>query len=152
MIFIRKAQPQDLSNIKHILQRVGLSPDIEDFMDNFMVVELDGSVVGTAGLEAYQDVAVLRSVAILPEYQHQGLGDGLVRAVINFSDRRNVEKLFLFTNTAKGFFEKLGFKVVPRKDLDSKCKISSQYNCCPVSCDVMELNVKEFFNNIHCNL
>lgn len=151
MIFIRKASPADIPRIKEILLKVNLSTDIEDYIDNFMVMEIDGSIVATAGLEVYQDTAILRSVAVMPEFQHQNLGDGLVRAMINFADRRNIRKLFLFTQTARGFFEKIGFKPISRESIDEKCKASKQYRgICPVFSSVMELDVKEFFNNIHC--
>lgn len=151
MILIRKASPADIPRIKEILLKVDLSTDIDDYIDNFMVMETDESIVATAGLEIYQDTAVLRSVAVLPEFQHQSLGDGLVRAMINFADRRNIRKLFLFTQTAGGFFEKIGFKPISRDSVDERCKASQQYkSICPVSSNVMELDVKEFFDSIHC--
>ncbi|HHW02720.1 MAG TPA: GNAT family N-acetyltransferase [Thermoanaerobacterales bacterium] len=150
MISIRKALPTDISKVKEVLSKVNLSADI-DSIDNFMVMELDNNIIATAGLEIYQDVAILRSVAVLPEFQHQGLGDGLVRAMINYADRRKISKLFLFTQTARGFFEKIGFKLIQRETIDERCKTSQQYKSnCPVNAYVMELNVKEFFNSIHC--
>lgn len=151
MVFIRRASTADVPRIKQILSRVNLSTDIEDYVDYFMVMEMDGSLVATAGLEVYKDAAVLRSVAVLPEYQRQNLDDGLVRAVINFADRRNIRKLFLFTQTAGEFFKKIGFRPISRENIDERCKSSKQFkSMCPKESSVMELDVKEFFNNIHC--
>lgn len=150
MIFIRQASTADILGIKQILSRVNLSTDVEDYIENFMVMEMDGSIVATAGLEIYEDVAVLRSVAVAPEYQNQRLGDGVVRAMINFADRRNIRRLYLFTNTAESFFKKIGFRFIPRENVDERCKSSKQFFMCPASSQAMKLDIKEFFNNIHC--
>ncbi|TYP59875.1 GNAT family N-acetyltransferase [Thermosediminibacter litoriperuensis] len=151
MIVFRKARPKDFETLKNILETVGLGTGgIDEHLDNFMVAEEGDTILATGGLEIYGDAAIIRSVAVLPEFQHQGIGDGLVRALINYGDRRGVSRIYLFTRGAAGFFEKFGFKAVELKDLDEKCKKSLQFNICSCSAVLMRLEVKNFFNNTGC--
>lgn len=151
MIIFRKARPGDFKVIKSILEEVKLMTEgIEQHLDNFMVAEERGTILATGGLEIYDDVAILRSVAVLPEFRHQRIGDGLVRALINYAERRGIKNIFLFTKDAVPFFEKIGFQVVDLKELDEKCTSSLQVNTCSKSAILMKLNVKDFFHNIKC--
>ncbi|SHM74561.1 amino-acid N-acetyltransferase [Caldanaerovirga acetigignens] len=151
MIVFRRARPGDFEVIKGILEKVGLITDgIEQHRDNFMVAEEDNIAIATGGLEIYGDIAILRSLAVLPEFQGRGIGDGLVRALINFAERRGVKKIFLYTRSAKPFFEKIGFIVAEPKDLYEKNIKSSQMERCANSSILLKLDVNDFFKNIKC--
>lgn len=151
MIVFRRARPADFEVIKDILEKVGLMTDgIEQHIDNFMVAEEGNIVIATGGLEIYGDVAILRSLAVLPEFQGRGIGDGLVRALINFAERRGVKKIFLYTRSAKPFFEKIGFLAVDSEELDKKSIKSLQVDQCANSSVLMKLDVNDFFKNIKC--
>jgi amino-acid N-acetyltransferase len=151
LIVFRRARPGDFEVIKGILEKVGLITDgIEQHRDNFMVAEEDNIAIATGGLEIYGDIAILRSLAVLPEFQGRGIGDGLVRALINFAERRGVKKIFLYTRSAKPFFEKIGFLAVDSEELDKKSIKSLQIDQCANSSILMKLDVNDFFKNIKC--
>jgi amino-acid N-acetyltransferase len=151
LIVFRRARQKDFDTIKGILEKVGLMTDgIEQHMDNFMVAEEDNIAIATGGLEIYDDIAILRSLAVLPEFQGMGIGDGLVRALINFAERRGVERIYLYTTSAKPFFEKIGFMVAEPKDLYEKSVKPSQMERCANSSTLMKLDIKDFFKNIRC--
>lgn len=152
MIIIRRALPEEKENVKAILKEADLSTaGVDEHFSNFMVLERDGCVIGTAGLEIYGDVAILRSVAILPEFRRQGMGDGLVRAMINFADRRNIKQIYLFTQTARKFFEKFGFKAIPRECIDERCRSSGEAGLSPTSATAMALDIRKFFDTLRCS-
>jgi amino-acid N-acetyltransferase len=152
LIIIRRALPEEKENVKAILKEANLSTaGVDEHFSNFMVVERDGCVIGTAGLEIYGDVAILRSVAIIPEFRRQGMGDGLVRAMINFADRRNIKQIYLFTQTAREFFKKFGFKTIQRECIDERCRSSGEAGLSPASATAMALDIRKFFDTLRCS-
>lgn len=54
--------------------------------------------------------AYLMDFLIFEPYQGKGLGTYLAKHIISHSDLQDVRLWFLATNTAHGFYEKLGFK------------------------------------------
>ncbi|MFO7151826.1 MAG: GNAT family N-acetyltransferase [Bacillota bacterium] len=142
MIVFRKARAGDLEVIKGILQKVELEVDgIEQHIDNFMVVEEESRAIAVGGLEIYGDVAMLKCVAVLPEYRGRGIGDGLVRALINFAERRGVNTIYTYPGNATVFFERFGFAVAEPLDVKGPWTASSI---------LMRLDVNDFFRNIKC--
>ena len=74
-ITIRSAGPADRKAVESLLTRTGLPIDgVADHLDHFAVAVDGDAVIGSAGLEVYGPHALLRSVAVLPERQHSGLG------------------------------------------------------------------------------
>ncbi|HHX24039.1 MAG: GNAT family N-acetyltransferase [Tepidanaerobacteraceae bacterium] len=147
MILIRKAVLDEKSNIELILEKVNLDKKIQsDYMQNTMVVDFDDRIVGCGGLDIHGDLAHIKFVAILPEYQNQRLGDGLVRALVNYADRRNIKKIYIADDKPLDYFKRFGFKEINQKSSQNGSDIKSnslEY--------FMELDVDQFFNNHHCN-
>ncbi|MGB9812283.1 MAG: GNAT family N-acetyltransferase [Thermovenabulum sp.] len=151
MVIFRRAKKEDFDRIKEIVTTCSLCGcGLEKWFSNFMVIEEDEKVIGTGGLEIYGEYAVLRSVAVLPEFRNQGLGDGLVRSLINLADRLGVKTIYLFTEKAMGFFEKIGFKKTSREEIQEKCPNTDQLSGCPLNATPMKLDINEFFSNIKC--
>ncbi len=66
------------------MEEVNLSlAGIEEHFQHFLKLMVDGELVAVAGLELYSTIGLLRSIAVIPEYRHSGLGRGLIRAMIN---------------------------------------------------------------------
>ena len=136
-IAVRRAQPADASAIRGLLNGAGLPVDAVDNEAVTHHVALNGSdIIGVAALEDHGDVALLRSVAVAPEWRRRGIASALVDAVEQ--SRGETTALYLFTETAEAFFRTLGFSKVQRAALPPAIAQCSQAtSCCPVSAAVM---------------
>lgn len=150
MILIRQALPDDKDTILKILDQSEFSNAYMASNRNiYMVVEFEGCIVGTGTMELYEDKALLKHVYILPNYRGHGLGDGLLRAMINFADRRGTEKIYLLNRERTESFKNLGFKdIVDFEAVD----ILKQFDILQENPQgiIMELIIEDFFNNRSC--
>ena len=83
-IRLRQAAPSDWPAIESLLQAHGLPlAGAREHLSTFVLAEAGGEVIGCAGAEPRGDVALLRSVAVAPGLQAQGIGRQLVSLVID---------------------------------------------------------------------
>ena len=86
-------------------------------IQNFVVAELDGKVVGTASLYIYQTgLAEIRSVVVQDEAQKQGQGEALVQYLLEFANQMELEQIIVLTYIPQ-YFEQLGFNVIDKNSL-----------------------------------
>jgi len=96
--------PRTLDNIIHDVQ-------------NFVVAELDGEVVGCASLYIYQTgLAEIRSVVVDKVAQNQGQGEALVQYLLEFAHQMELEQIIVLTYIPE-YFTKLGFNVIDKTSL-----------------------------------
>ncbi len=131
VVVIRKALKEDVDSISSLFGLYNLPVGVGNNSD-CMVVELENKIIGAGCMQITDNRAEITSVAILPEFQHKRFGDSLIRALINFADRRNVSLIYVKTDLAQDFFKKIGF--IP---------INDQVN-------EMILDVNNFFDNNTC--
>jgi amino-acid N-acetyltransferase len=109
---IREAMKDDLKAIKSLLDSTSLpSVDIGKHLANFFVLENEGDIIGTIGMELYGDTALLRSLAVKKDFQNKGYGQKLYHALISKAKKMDVINIYLLTETAIGFL--VGRDVVP---------------------------------------
>lgn len=101
--------------------------DIDDSKSLFAVVHND-KVVGTGGLEFFDDCALLRSISIQKDFQGQGWGKFVVDELEKICRERNIDHLFLLTTSAKDFFIKQGYEVLNRNDAPLSIKNTSEFS------------------------
>lgn len=125
----RPATESDLHRIKSFLMENGLPElGVDAWVDNFVIVEDEkGALVGVAGLELYNKSGLLRSVAVDERFRSQGHGQILVESVVRNAKARGVKALYLLTDNASAYFERLGFRVVNREDIDEAVKTSVEF-------------------------
>ena len=81
---------------------------------------LDGHLVGC--VRVLSDLyfrSIIYDLAVLPEYQHKGIGKELVQRCINACED---SEWLVQTDRAKGFYEKIGFKENTNYFLSIPCK------------------------------
>ena len=78
------------------------------------IVILKGEEIGVLAIEETEDEVFLSKVYILPEYQGQGIGTRLMRAVLDRAFGRGlpVTLQVLKVNPARRLYERLGFAAV----------------------------------------
>ena len=136
---IRAADPADLAAIERLLTVSGLPLDgVRDALEGFVVAQSGDDLVGVAGLEVCCDNALLRSVAVMPEWRSHGLGRALVTRVISDAEARGIRALYLLTTTAERYFPSFGFKQVARDDVPADVRETAEFqSACPASATVM---------------
>lgn len=108
--------------------------DLDQARDlTFLVVRDDtGRPVGAIGLERHGDVGLLRSLVVSPARRRHGLGRTLVRALEEHAQATRVAQLVLLTETAEGFFRRLGYAVIDRDAAPSAVAGTAEFRAlCP---------------------
>ncbi|NWF86412.1 ribosomal protein S18-alanine N-acetyltransferase [Candidatus Bathyarchaeota archaeon] len=125
---------KDLQSVMHI-NRVCLPENYSDYFfvdlyqrhpETFIVAEQDSEVIGyimcriETGLSNFGFSGLIRkghvvSVAVLPQYRRKGVGEALIKEVMNGMLKYNAKQCFLevrVTNTdAISLYKKLGFEI-----------------------------------------
>lgn len=140
-LHIGPAAPGDLPQILDLLQREKLITDgVEEHFASFVVAKDEGRVVACSGAEAYQFAALVRSVAVEPEYRSMGLGRRMVREILDRLASRGLREFYLLTTTAEGYFKKRGFKPIDRDEIHPQLLASSELQgACPDNAVCMRL-------------
>ena len=136
---LRAARAGDLPAIEQLLTASDLPlAGVAETLPGFVVAEFDGGIVGTAALELCRDNALLRSVAVAPEWRSRGLGRALVSRVIAHAETRGLHALYLLTTTAEHYFPSFGFQQVSRDDVPADLRATEEFrSACPASAVVM---------------
>ncbi|GAA4408345.1 hypothetical protein GCM10023187_30070 [Nibrella viscosa] len=139
-IDIRTAEPANQHQVAVLLQHVNLpTDDLPTGLPGF-VLAFDGDrLVGSAGVESYDRVGLLRSVAVDPDYRDHKLGRRLVDAVLENARQQGIREAYLITTTADQYFERYGFTCVERSTVPTPVATTQQFSqLCPASAVVMK--------------
>jgi len=136
---LRAAAPADLGAVERLLTASGLPLDgVSEALADFVVAEAGEDVVGVAGLEVCCDNALLRSVAVLPEWRSHGLGRALVTRIISDAEARGFRGLYLLTTTGDRYFPPFGFREIARDTVPADVRGTAEFTtACPSSAVVM---------------
>lgn len=144
-ISLRQATPADWPAIEALLQAGALPLDgALEHLSTFVVAVSESEVVGCAGAEPRADVALLRSVAVAPGLQGQGIGMQMVSLLLQEARRRDVKAVYLLTTTARDYFARLGFQATDRASAPPVLQQSAQLQgACPASADFMVMHFEQ---------
>jgi amino-acid N-acetyltransferase len=94
--------------------------EIYENIRDFFVYKKKGKIVGVAALTiCWEDLAEIRSLAVVKSESKKGIGKRLVRKCINEAKKLGIKKVFVLTYIPE-YFSKFGFKKVSRNDLPHK--------------------------------
>ena len=148
---LRKARIGDVPQIHTLVnsfaakgEMLGRSrSEIYEGLRDFFVAEKEGLILGCSALHInWEDLAEVRSLAVLPELQGKGVGKVLVEACIGEARSLGIARVYALTYRSE-FFERAGFSVVPKDSLPHKvwgdCLKCPQFPNCDEDAVVMEL-------------
>jgi amino-acid N-acetyltransferase len=140
-ITIAPARAEDLAAIKALLLESNLpTAGVEDHWKTFLVARDGDTMVGCGGAEAYQFAALIRSVAVKPEYRSHGIGRRIVRQLLDRLASRGLREFYLLTTTAEAYFKKRGFKTIDRDEVHPQLLSSRELqDACPSTATCMRL-------------
>ena len=134
---IRKARVKDLKTIQSLINAFAkkdlmLPRSLNELYENirdFWVAEQDGKVIGCAALHiCWDDLAEIKSVAVVTHKQGKGIGRQLVDVCIDEARGLGSRKVFVLTYKP-GFFKKFGFRRIKNSALPHKIWAEC-INCC----------------------
>lgn len=141
---IRTATAQDLPNIKALLQRCELpTADLDEACVAFLVAERDGQVTGAIGLQRFDRVALLRSLAVDAAHRGNGTAAALVTLLENEARQQEIDELILLTQTARQFFSRRGYSVIGRETAPPAVRQAQEFrSLCPASATCMAKSLR----------
>jgi amino-acid N-acetyltransferase len=109
--------------------------DLHDPTITLVGAFMNDALVGVIGLQACDDVAMLRSLAVDPAHRDRGIAAALCERVFVLAADRD---LYLLTESADDYFARLGFKQVERANVPAAIRATAQFSAlCPSSARVM---------------
>ncbi|MEW9528989.1 ribosomal protein S18-alanine N-acetyltransferase [Microbispora sp. NPDC049125] len=80
---------------------------------HYVVAEVDGRIIGYAGLAVAADQADVQTIAVLAEHRRSGIGTALMDALLAEAARRGADAVFLEVRAdnppAQAMYERFGF-------------------------------------------
>ncbi len=143
---IRRSTIEDLPGIERLLAESSLpTAGVADMLtkdaSSFFVAETKGggrSIVGVAGVEVCGEEALLRSVAVRPEWRSRGVGNELVSRIVSDAEARGLNALYLLTLTAERYFPRFGFERIERSTVPAAVAETVEFkSACPDTAAVM---------------
>jgi amino-acid N-acetyltransferase len=119
-LVVRAAKTGDVKKIRKIVdaytdeRRLLFKATVTLFeaVQEFVVAELDGEVVGCGALHVlWEDLAEVRTVAVLEEMHGKGIGNQIMIKILENAKEIGVKKVFCLTFETK-FFGSHGFKEI----------------------------------------
>ena len=115
--------------ITGLLQSVGLPvDDLPPDLSLFFIASDNGVIIGSIGLELYENYGLLRSLAVKPEYRKMKIAASLISQVENLAGSLGIKEIYLLTETAQGYFSKDGYVVSDRSVAPASLRQSSEFS------------------------
>ena len=119
----------DWPKVKALLRESGLP--CEDIktpqLKHFLVIRDGESISGVVGIDLYGAAALLRSLAVAPNYRRFGFASNLLAKIEEYAKAKGAEVLYLLTMTAAGFFEKRSYQKIDRKDVPEAIRATPEF-------------------------
>lgn len=135
---VRPARIPDMRQVQPLIQRFAndnvMLPKTFDqlartFREFVVVVDEGDRILGCGALRVYnEELAEICSLAVDEPYQGMGIGRMLVEQLIENARELQIESVFALT-LEPGFFDRLGFHVVPKEDFP--LKVWADCRSCP---------------------
>lgn len=125
-LLIRSAVTHDVRSIRELVDTyaadrrllskatVTLFEDVQEFV----VAEIKGHIVGCGALHVmWEDLAEVRTIAVMPQRRRQGIGSEVLAQLIHRGSQLGVNRFFGLTFEIQ-FFASHGFQVVDKTPID----------------------------------
>src|SRR6185295_5658459 len=106
---------KDIDEVTRLLADCQLPAEIAaEQIEHFVIARCGDRLAGTIALEPAGPAALLRSLAVAPQYRGQGLATALYDRIVAYAQTRGIETLYLLTLSAQDFFTHRGFAIAER--------------------------------------
>lgn len=106
---------QEISNI-NLISKENLKNDLNNTNCRYFIFYIDDIPVGFIGISYILNTMDILSVLVNPKYQNKKIASKLLEHVINFSNKNNINEIFLEVRSknlvARHLYEKFNFKEI----------------------------------------
>ena len=136
---------QEFQSFKESVINAGLPYGDLNYQNQVLISYFDNNqMVGTGGLEILNSYGLLRSVSVYEHHRGKAIGKQIASDIISNAQRSNLDAVYLLTETAQGYFQKLGFETVDRESVPYEIKSTEQYaQLCPASATCMVIKLEK---------
>jgi amino-acid N-acetyltransferase len=128
------------TGVKHLLNlsNLNVSDLTPEHLKSFFGLGTKDEPEGIVGLELFNTVAFLRSLAVVQSRQKNGLGSKLVAHAEEYARSHGIKSIYLLTNTAEAFFMHRGYQRISRDYAPCAIQETREFSeICPVSSILM---------------
>jgi len=139
---VEKLNEPERKSAGRLISACGLPEEGLDETELWCVKGEGRRLLGVAGLETWGRQGLLRSVAVENEHRKARVGTALVRHVISEARKKRMREVYLITETAPLFFERLGFSAIDRSQVRGDVLNSVEFEgACPKTAPVMRIDL-----------
>ena len=142
---LEAASRMDEPRIRQLLALCGLPQEdiTSQHLRHFWAIKEGLEVIGVVGLEVFDRLALLRSLAVDPRFRKRGLAQQLTEKAEEYAASLKIKELYLLTTTAESFFLKRGYQRIERTSAPSEIQRTAEFQgLCPVSSVLMVKQLK----------
>lgn len=96
-----------------------IASELQNRISYWLVAEDDGEIAGYVGSQSVLDGADMMNLAVAPNYRRQGIGEALVRGLVEHLRQKGIIALLLEVRVSNApaiaLYEKMGFQQVGRR-------------------------------------
>lgn len=125
MLVLREYKEKEIQEIKRLL----MTEKVQDLNINgiiYVMVE-DNNIIGVSKIEIENDIGNLKYLVIKENRRKQGLGNGLLRAILNKLDNQEIKKVYYKENNL--YLMKFGFDLNENNTLELVVPIFFSRGC-----------------------
>ena len=82
---------------------------IEQHLEDYIVLDLDGALIGCGALHAFEDTAEIASLATHPGHRDQDYGERILGALLHKATQQALRSVFVLTTQTEHWFLERGF-------------------------------------------
>ncbi len=128
-IIVRKAKEQDLLMLQKLLAKAGVrEAGIAEHVEHFLVVT-DGAnrIIGTVGIEKYEESGLLRSLVLDSTIWTARLSLEFLEVALHYAKEQNISSIYLCSKGTNALFHELGFRPINLEDVPFPIRKSSHF-------------------------
>lgn len=143
MLAVNKLDEEEREELKNLLSSNQLCyNDINDKGVHLFGVQLKDENIGFFGYELFENLALFRSMVVVPEARNKGYGVLVWHQAKEKLVAEGVKEVYLLTNTAAPFFSKQGFTEVARTSAPEPISTTTEFKeFCPADSVFMKINL-----------
>lgn len=136
-------QDRDIGEIESLLEQCDLPfSDCREHLQNFIGIFDDQRLLAIGATQYQAPTALLRSIAVHPEFRDQGLAQKMTRYLLESLRVRKATEVYLLTESAESYFKRFGFQSVDRDSVPESIKVTRQFAfLCPATAGAMRLKL-----------
>ena len=132
----------EFAQLRELLLQNGLPTAGVDASTGNYYIAKNNELMGIVGAEYDGSSAILRSLAVKPQFKKSGVAKALISNALSILKANTVTDVYVITNTAEKYLDRFGFVKIDRSEVPAKVlNTSALGDACPASSTYMHLSL-----------